>query len=74
MKALAPGGFQESFQPDVVDERAYKPGGFDQLLPWQGWIRVEVDRDPVGVAWPRDGRPPGVQLDHAPLHEADYRG
>ena len=73
MESLAAGGFQETAQLERLDDGARHLGGAHEITPREVFVRIEIERDAVGMLHVGAGRAPGVQLHRAVLHQREQR-
>ena len=74
MQPLAAGRLRKAFETDPGQCLTHIDSGLGHPLPPQPLVGVEIHGDPVGGLQLLDPRPPGMDLEHAHLHQRDESG
>jgi hypothetical protein len=74
MQALAAGCLHEAGEAGVLEPSADGAGGIEHRVPRHALAGIEVHDDLVGMLQIVEGRLPGVDLECAPLDQADQAG
>ena len=74
MQPLAAGRLGKALEADPGERVAHVDSRFGHALPGQPLIGVEIHRHPVGHFELVDPRAPGMDFQHAHLHQPDEAG